>query len=62
MTKYALYQQLPPVSLDSEWHARLIRAGTVYAQSPEDAIKRAYDMQVFANAHGGARFPLVEPA
>ncbi len=60
MTKFALWQQLPPVSLDNEWHARLVRCGTVYAMDADDALDKAYNLESFRRATGGARYPVVE--
>jgi len=63
MTKFAIYQQFPPRRNEStgETEANLSRCGTLYAVDADEAIKKAYLLQAFANAQGGARFPVVEP-
>lgn len=57
MTRWAIYQQLQPTGDQPN----LSRCGTLYAADSDDAIAKAYLLQVFANAQGGARFPIVAP-
>ncbi len=62
MTKYGVFQQLPPRRTDDgELEANLVRCGTVYAMSGEDALEKAYNLAVFRTAHGGGQYPIVGP-
>lgn len=61
MTKFGIYQQLPPKRDDSgDTVANLVRCGTLYAMDGDEALQKAYNLEIFRRATGSGCYPVVE--
>ncbi len=59
---FQTYQQLTPKQVGEELHANLVRRYDVEARSEDHAIALAREWEMFRNARGLARFPIVREA